>query len=134
MISSVDSPLPSSPSAAEDSKEKSRGRSIDPNPVLSLLLEPRSLVITTKALYTDHLHSIESVDKDFFTASDARDGDSTNDNKARIANIDMLRDERIIKTVKEGGVLERGTRVSLTCRDVERVVGGNLKMKGFGRG
>ncbi|VDB92215.1 unnamed protein product [Peniophora sp. CBMAI 1063] len=77
-------------------------RSIDPSPVLSLLLEPRSLVITTAALYTECLHGIEGVGEDVLGG-------------VRLANGGMVPSER------RDGVMGRGTRYSLTCRDVERV-------------
>ncbi|KAJ7607488.1 hypothetical protein FB45DRAFT_395032 [Roridomyces roridus] len=46
------------------------GRSIDPSPVLSLLLEPRSLVISERALYTEHLHAIREVKEDLIAPGD----------------------------------------------------------------
>ena len=44
---------------AEGAKEpwtSNHGRRIDPRPVLTVLLEPRSVVITTGTLYKTHLH------------------------------------------------------------------------------
>ncbi|KIJ41132.1 hypothetical protein M422DRAFT_75676 [Sphaerobolus stellatus SS14] len=115
-----------------DLKGNSRGKPIDLSPVFSLLLEPRSLVITAKSLYTNHLHSIDPIERDLFNTDEGSDNDG--DGRRRIANVDMLKDEQIRRAVKEGGVFERGPRVSLTCRDVEKVVGGTLKMNGpFGR-
>lgn len=99
------------------------------NPVLTLLLEPRSLVITTGALYTSHLHGIEPLTTDIFSPSPSDsphltvpDPDSRID-RGRIANLSMLADEHLSNAVRKGGELERRTRVSLTCRDVERVIG-----------
>jgi alkylated DNA repair protein alkB homolog 6 len=45
----------------------------------------------------------------------------------RVANAGMLVDERVRDVVQNGGRLERGTRVSLTCRDVEQTVGGSIQ-------
>ena len=101
------------------------GKPIDPTPVLSLLLEPRSLVITTSSLYTAHLHGIEEVAEDIFIIADGRAP------QERIANFDMLRDKEAKEAIANGGKLERGMRFSLTCRDVEKVAaaGGALFKK-----
>ncbi|KDQ55970.1 hypothetical protein JAAARDRAFT_36761 [Jaapia argillacea MUCL 33604] len=109
----------------------SRGRSIDPNPVLSVLLEPRSLIVTTSSLYTSHLHGIEELEEDSFTISSQ---DFTQGQAAvvgspllpRIANVDLLQSASVRRVVEEGGTLRRGTRYSLTCRDVEKVA--NVRM------
>ncbi|KAI0830326.1 hypothetical protein BC628DRAFT_998536 [Trametes gibbosa] len=100
------------------------GRPIDPRPVLSLLLEPRSLVITTSSLYAAHLHGIEELLEDKFV----EDGRPPH---VRIANYDMLRGKTERDAVASGGILERGMRYSLTCRDVEKVAasGGALFKK-----
>ncbi|THH04415.1 hypothetical protein EW145_g5535 [Phellinidium pouzarii] len=115
--------------------ESERGRVIDATrPVLSLLLEPRSLVITTGALYTDHLHGIDPRAEDVFlpAGSESTDlelkmssfSDATEKQGVMIANWQMIRDTKMRETITEGGALKRNTRISLTCRDVERVVGG----------
>ncbi|KAI0673182.1 hypothetical protein C8Q78DRAFT_970439 [Trametes maxima] len=93
------------------------GRPMDPNPVLSLLLESRSLVITTSSLYTSHLHGIDELQVDSF-ASDGRAP------QERIANFGMLRGSSEKDAIVSGGTLERGMRFSLTCRDVEKVATG----------
>ncbi|KAH9851290.1 hypothetical protein C2E23DRAFT_251443 [Lenzites betulinus] len=93
------------------------GRPIDPTPIHSLLLEPRSLVITTGALYTTHLHGIDELLEDKFV----EDGRPPQE---RIANFGMLRGKAERDTVASGGILERGMRYSLTCRDVEKVAAG----------
>ncbi|KAI0076993.1 hypothetical protein K474DRAFT_1596895 [Panus rudis PR-1116 ss-1] len=91
------------------------GRSIDSTPVVSLLLEPRSLVITRGFLYRDHLHGINDVMEDVFPGvGGLRDG-------IEIANVDLLADEAYREMVIQGGTSKRDTRYSLTCRDVERV-------------
>ncbi|CDO77484.1 hypothetical protein BN946_scf184902.g18 [Trametes cinnabarina] len=94
------------------------GKPIDPRPILSLLLEPRSLVITTSALYTAHLHGIDEVQEDRFDVADGRAP------RERIANFDMLRTEEAKEAIANGGTLVRGMRFSLTCRDVEKVAAG----------
>ncbi|KAI0248947.1 hypothetical protein BJV78DRAFT_1329466 [Lactifluus subvellereus] len=79
-------------------------------PVLSLMLEPRSLVITAREQYTASAHGIDAVAED-------RVGDF------ELANVGMLggRDGAgVIHT--EDGALPRQTRYSLTCRDVARVM------------
>ena len=99
----------------------STGRPIDPTPVLALLLEPRSLVITTSALYSTHLHGIDGLLEDKFE----EDGRPPQD---RIANYDLLRGTAERAAIANGSILERGVRYSLTCRDVEKVaaMGGAL--------
>ncbi|KAG2143988.1 hypothetical protein BD769DRAFT_1650339 [Suillus cothurnatus] len=87
------------------------GRSIDPVPLLSLFLEPRSVVVTTGELYTSHLHGIDEVDADTFTGDE-------------IVNRHMIQDETIVGIIESGGTVERTTRYSLTCRDVEKVASG----------
>lgn len=98
-----------------DAPVSSRGRAIDPAPVLSVLLEPRSLIITRSTLYQAYLHGIDGVHTDVFTAPTEESG------AVRMANADLLADEVIRDVVKNGGRLARGPRYSLTCRDVARV-------------
>ncbi|KIL59979.1 hypothetical protein M378DRAFT_84362 [Amanita muscaria Koide BX008] len=95
------------------------GRSIDPNPVVSLLLERRSLIVTTGEMYMGHLHGIEETNQDDILQGalvSLKTGDST-----EIANQHLLTDKEIIKVMEYGGSLKRGTRHSLTFRDVGRV-------------
>ena len=94
-------------------EESTRARSIDPQPALSILLEPRSLVITTSSLYSNHLHGIEELERDVLKPKS-------------VANWELLGDAETKRVASEGGIVERGTRVSLTCRDVERVAGSKL--------
>lgn len=99
-----------------------RGRAIDPVPILSVLLEPRSLVITTKELYTEFLHGIEERTQDKFCPHEGSSQLEAPDSEGmRIANYQMLRNNDIKKCIAEGGALERQTRISLTCRDYENV-------------
>ncbi|KAM5533487.1 hypothetical protein V8D89_012824 [Ganoderma adspersum] len=115
------SPLPGVQISAPNEPISSTGRPIDPVPVLALLLEPRSLVITTSALYAAHLHGIDGLLEDKFE----EDGRPPQD---RIANYDLLRGTAERATIANGSILERGMRYSLTCRDVEKVaaMGGAL--------
>jgi alkylated DNA repair protein alkB family protein 6 len=39
----------------------------------------------------------------------------------KIANWQLLSGEEVKNVMEEGGILQRGVRYSLTCRDVERV-------------
>ncbi|OJA13932.1 hypothetical protein AZE42_01334 [Rhizopogon vesiculosus] len=98
------------------------GRSVEPTPSLSLILEPRSVVVTTGELYTMHLHGIDEVDADTFV------GDGflllPNGSQSLIMNHHMIQDKSIAQIIESGGIIERTTRHSLTCRDVEKVAGG----------
>ncbi|CAL1698220.1 unnamed protein product [Somion occarium] len=95
-----------------------KGRSIDKVPALSLLLEPRSLVITKSSLYTSHLHGIDHVEDDVFVSTAAAEDPPS---RINIANIDILSNIKYKEAVLNNGRLRRGLRYSLTCRDVERV-------------
>ncbi|EGN94640.1 hypothetical protein SERLA73DRAFT_114083 [Serpula lacrymans var. lacrymans S7.3] len=100
------------------------GQVIDSTPILSVFLEPRSAIITTGSLYTQHLHGIEETRFDTFSA----DGVVSLTNspcKIPIANWKMVRDEQACMTLHEGGTLGRRARYSLTCRDVEKVASGH---------
>lgn len=87
-----------------------RGRAVDNDPVLSVLLEPRSLVITTGSLYTSHLHGIDDLTEDLVPSAGHK-----------IANADLLGGSEAKEALRSGGILKRKIRYSLTCRDVERV-------------
>ncbi|KAA1474120.1 hypothetical protein DENSPDRAFT_781161 [Dentipellis sp. KUC8613] len=111
-----DGPTVDDTDAAEQSPiPTAKGRAIDPTPALSVLLEQRSLVITTSALYTGGLHGIDGVQADA--------PESTGRAGVRIANAHMLAGDHEREIVLRGGTLERGARYSLTCRDVGRVSG-----------
>ena len=100
------------------------GRLVDPTPVLSILLEPRSVIITTSSLYTSYLHGIQELEEDCIIP--AREGQLplVEGLNAPIANWAMLSGEKEKSIMQNGGTLRRGTRYSLTCRDVEKVAGG----------
>ena len=110
-----DSPLSEHKSV---SSPAGRGRPIDPKPVASILLEQRSLIITSGDLYEHYLHGIDDVIEDVFCGpQDAIDKPYTT-----IANTRLLGDSTIRDIVLYGGILKRHVRYSLTCRDVERVM------------
>ncbi|KLO17782.1 hypothetical protein SCHPADRAFT_900330 [Schizopora paradoxa] len=106
-------------------------RPIDTKPVLSVLLEPRSLVITSSELYAQHLHGISPVVEDKFTALNSEDDaledetgeadSNSNEDRILVANAALLGGANEREAVLKGSVLERSTRISLTCRSVEQV-------------
>ncbi|KDE03083.1 hypothetical protein MVLG_06406 [Microbotryum lychnidis-dioicae p1A1 Lamole] len=133
----VDSTAPlNSFELASNSKEQSE--------TFSLFLPPRSIILLQDTLYEDWLHSIESKKED--TADDLMrcrnwgmwwergvDTFSTGSEEERLdmkKGGDILSEggiEELIrrrKTVESGKGWDRGRRVSLTCRIVERVVKG----------
>ncbi|GLB44492.1 putative 2OG-Fe(II) oxygenase superfamily protein [Lyophyllum shimeji] len=97
------------------------GRSIDATPVLTLFLEPRSLVISRGPMYTSHLHGIRETSQDRISRGDKNMPPTLTDLGVQIANWKMLSGQEAKKAMQAGGVLQRGIRYSLTCRDVERV-------------
>ncbi|QRV80249.1 2OG-Fe(II) oxygenase family protein [Ceratobasidium sp. AG-Ba] len=129
----------------------SSGKVIDPAPVLRLLLEPRSLVITHGSLYAEHLHGIAGVERDIIISKEhlpsaTAEKPPRNDNSQMIfsqdiANTPLLGDPSLrarLALLESQGVpdctieLERHTRTSLTCRVVERTasaVGRLMKLR-----
>ncbi|KAL4953411.1 hypothetical protein BDW69DRAFT_4822 [Aspergillus filifer] len=97
----------------EEEEEDGDLNSRQPKPTHRILQERRSLLVTRGAIYSDFLHGIAEVERD-----ESLDADS-------ICNWDLLRNMELFA----GGYNERGTRVSLTYRDVLRVskVGGAMK-------
>ncbi|KAF8999873.1 hypothetical protein BDQ17DRAFT_1400671 [Cyathus striatus] len=99
------------------------GRSIDTEPALSILLEPRSLVISSGTMYTEHLHGIDEREEDFIEANRGEDAHVPNVSDSAgvfIANMHLLNAETR-SAIEKGVPLHRQARYSLTCRDVERV-------------
>ncbi|KAK7529098.1 uncharacterized protein J3D65DRAFT_233937 [Phyllosticta citribraziliensis] len=88
-----------------------------------IVCAPRSLLVTVRTAYTTTLHGIPDVSVDEFL------GPGT------VANWDLLGHEAREKYLVAGGRNERGTRVSLTFRDVLKVAkaGGLGKLLGGGR-
>ncbi|KAF8192823.1 hypothetical protein K438DRAFT_1829726 [Mycena galopus ATCC 62051] len=105
----------------EDAEGGTGGRSIDTTPILTILLEPRSVVISEHALYSSHLHAIREIEEDTVTAGNATTPPVLADLGVPIANWDRVTDAHAIGVMSKGGVLKRATRYSLTCRDVEKV-------------
>ncbi|KAF8551561.1 hypothetical protein OG21DRAFT_1417741 [Imleria badia] len=102
-----------------DAAHASSGRTIYPKPVLSVFLEPRSVIITTGDLYTSHLHGIDEVMHDVFL------GDGRlllpSGNEVVLSNWRTIQAQNMRDVLHHGGTLNRQTRLSLTCRDVEKV-------------
>ncbi|EKM75382.1 hypothetical protein AGABI1DRAFT_79964 [Agaricus bisporus var. burnettii JB137-S8] len=106
----------------------SEGKIVDKIPIMSLLLEPRSVVISSGEMYTCYLHGIDPVEEDRLLPSNASQPseDDPEDSESTITwttidNWSLLGDEHTKHLVTSGSILKRGTRYSLTCRDVERV-------------
>lgn len=118
--------IPEDDSAASKATDapSDAGRVVDPTPVLSVLLEPRSVIITTASLYTSHLHGIQEVEEDNIVTSGDGQVPLVGGLGTPIANWGMLLNETKSSVMRSGGVLTRGTRYSLTCRDVEKVASG----------
>ncbi|KAH7135535.1 hypothetical protein B0J11DRAFT_426907 [Dendryphion nanum] len=72
-----------------------------------ILQEPRSLLVTTSGAYMDLLHGISPIEVD------------ENLNSSTVANWGLLASHRVFE--QTGGLNERGTRISLTYRDVLKV-------------
>lgn len=116
---------------AEDVEaEDGVGKAVEEVPMLSLLLEPRSLIVSCCDMYTSNLHGIDSLEEDNVFPSvpamtvSAKENLSLNwvpGGVTPIDNWEMLGDEVTKQFVAKGAVLKRGTRYSLTFRDVERI-------------
>jgi len=107
------------------------GRIVNPIPILSVLLEPRSVIITTSSLYTSHLHGIQELHEDIIAPTSVGDGQIplVVGLDVPIANWHMLTGEKEKRIMQDGDTLRRGTRYSLTCRDVEKVAGGTTFLR-----
>ena len=77
-----------------------------------MLLERRSLVLVQQQMYTSYLHGIREVTCDHINDT--------------IANVDMT-------DYNMGDTLERGTRVSLTIRNVPKVISADRLSSIFGK-
>ena len=88
-----------------ESEEKEQ-TSLEKRHFLSLLLQPRSLVLVKDDMYKIHLHGIKDVSKDIITD--------------KVANLDA------IQGISVGDILDRKTRVSLTIRHVPKVIKSKL--------
>lgn len=74
-----------------------------------VLQERRSLLVTMGEVYEGCLHGIEGVEVDEGLVEEG------------VVNWGFLREETRGEVDREGGRLRRGTRLSLTCRDVVKV-------------
>jgi alkylated DNA repair protein alkB family protein 6 len=83
-----------------------------------ILQEPRSLLITTGDAYKDLMHGIASIEVDENLGADT------------VANWRLVDDEVKMGIEKDGGKSVRGTRVSLTYRDVLKVSSAASKVLG----
>ncbi|KAJ1035084.1 hypothetical protein NDA18_000685 [Ustilago nuda] len=115
-------------------------RAREPNPIFSILQEPRSLLITTGQVYKSYLHGIAERKLD------------TDEHLSKVANEHLLanaplraavekakskdREQGAAKGEKNGETagLARDTRLSLTFRDVEKVSKGVAAMMAFLQG
>jgi alkylated DNA repair protein alkB family protein 6 len=89
---------------------------IENEPKWKILQEPRSLLITTDAMYTDHLHGIAEVEEEISL------GPTT------VSNWDLLGSKDDIVE----GRFKRLSRTSLTYRDVVKVSKFGAKFAMFG--
>lgn len=124
-----DDEAPSVVEASSTSATNGTGRTIDPTPVASVFLERRSLIITTGDLYVGHLHGIEEVHADRFPAHLPDAATAEQAQNPIIRNLALLGDDTMRNLIQRGDTLDRGVRYSLTCRDVERVIGATLSIK-----
>jgi len=100
--------------------ESHEGKIIDMSPVLSVLLEPRSLIISSGTMYTSHLHGIEGLQEDVVNFHDLA-SNVMGDTGVTVGNFSQIKDEELLRLIKQGDSLKRSTRYSLTCRDIGRV-------------
>jgi len=105
---------------AFDVAHLSSGHAIHPKPILSVFLEPRSVIVTTGDLYASYLHGIEGVTHDVFLG-DGKIRCPTGD-EVVLSNWQKVQAAGLSDVLRYGGTLDRQTRYSLTCRDVEKVV------------
>jgi len=68
--------------------------------------------------------SIQEIEEDHVTPGNEGSPPLLADLGVKIDNWEMLTGTEGKRIVQEGGVLRRGTRYSLTCRDVKRVTNG----------
>ncbi|KAJ9105524.1 hypothetical protein QFC21_001895 [Naganishia friedmannii] len=145
MREDVNIPSSSANNVDDATTKHANGKAIAAVPLARVFLEPRSLFIMTGSLYQSHLHGISFSDTDILTSasvegtptslqqgqqeSDARPSPtSSNASSVPVANLPLLGDLEIMKIIEREGSYrsERGTRVSLTFRKVERVMKGVL--------
>lgn len=91
---------------------------LDATPAWRILQEPRSLLITTESLYTNHFHGIADIDEDEDLSAEGG-----------VVNWSLLGNP---EEYASGGNV-RGTRTSLTYRDVLGVSMVGKKLGLFGK-
>jgi alkylated DNA repair protein alkB family protein 6 len=69
------------------------------------------------------LGSIQEISEDCVSAGSCTSPPIITDLGVKVANWQMLTGEEVRRVMEQGGVLKRGNRYSLTCRDVVRVSG-----------
>lgn len=84
------------------------------------------MLITTGKMYEECLHGIEGVEVD----EDVREWDGAG---GGVVNWGLLRESTRREVERDGGRSERGTRVSLTYRDVVKVKKIGRALGGLGR-
>jgi alkylated DNA repair protein alkB family protein 6 len=86
-------------------------------PVLSLILQPRSLLVVKDELYSDYLHSVP------FRTTDVIDDKVIN---LELINKNQSNEQNLLGI---GSELARETRLSLTIRVVEKVLKNVIKLR-----
>lgn len=94
-------------------------RSVSPDPIFSIFVPRRSLLIIRSRCYTDLLHSIAG-----------RASDHLRDDLTKCLNWDPDSSLHLTVSQSEDASLERSRRISLTCRRVEKIIKG---LSRFGR-
>lgn len=87
------------------------GEGLSEEPERRILQEPGSLLVSTGEMYEGYLHGIGSVEVD----------EGLHGGEGGVCNWEMLGEEWRGRIEAEGGRWRRGTRLSLTFRDVIRV-------------
>lgn len=64
---------------------------------------------------------IQEISEDRVSAESSTSPPIITDLGVKVANWQMLTGEEVRRVMEQGGILKRGVRYSLTCRDVERV-------------
>jgi hypothetical protein len=101
----------------EEGKEEGDGGREDSVPK-RIFQERRSLLVTLDPAYSSTLHGIAPVTSDTHLSS------------STVANWDLLGEETRKEVEENAGVSERGTRISLTYRDVKSVSSALSKVLG----
>ncbi|EEB89562.1 hypothetical protein MPER_12323 [Moniliophthora perniciosa FA553] len=91
--------------AGKDLANESEGQPIDPKPALSVLLEPRSVIVTTGSFYRSHLHGIDEVSEDLFTKGDGATGPQIQGMGVEIANWKLVSGSKFKDAFRNGGAL-----------------------------